>query len=176
MPLDGSYTIRLSPFSDNTGSITLAILDVEESTHSVAMGGPPVTVDLFGFFDAEWLQFDAKQGDWIRLDAQTDHGDARCCGASLVILDSERETVRSEGYWLRDDLVRELAVVKTSLRLSASGAGDSYWFQVPSTGQYEIGVELPGAGYTGAVEPNAYVHARVTISLAVVDGPPELSR
>ena len=135
---DGRYTVRINPYKENTGQITLALVDVEAETRTFDVDGPAVEFAIEGRHDSAWLEFEAESDIWLRLEIATTGGESSCCSNAVYIKDTEGETINSTVHTLIDGAVRKWANGRPALIFSVGTVGVTYWFQVPKHGTYTI--------------------------------------
>lgn len=68
LPETGTYTIKIDPYNDGTGQLTVQLYDVPpDVTGTIAIGGPPVTVTTTAYGQNASLTFAGTQGDQLTL-------------------------------------------------------------------------------------------------------------
>jgi YD repeat-containing protein len=151
LPITGTYTIRIDPFTIYTGTMTVTLHDVTDIVGSITPGGPPVTVSITVPGQNATLTFPGSAGQRVSLlvNSSTVPG-GFCVNGPIRILKPDGATL-----------------------VSTSICGNAFTDSVilPMAGNYTVLVDPSGNGIGGITMTLYDVPADVTGSI-IPNGPP----
>jgi len=145
LPVSGAYTIFIDPKIAATGSMTLGLYNVADTSGTIVIGGPPVVVTIAAPGQNAQLTFTGTAGQIIEVD-----------WFGEVSFFSRPTILKPDGTQLADDY--------------GFSSGDDI-YQLPVTGTYTLLIDPAGNSVGNTTRILAEIPQPVTASI-VADGPP----